>query len=129
MKIAVTSQNFRTVTNHAGRARRFLVYAVEAGNSPVEIDRFKLAKEMSMHEMGGSDAAHPLDDVDVVISASFGPGFARKMATRSIIASLSEESDPVRAVEDYLEHGQRLPDPSKGCGEDHHHHHEASGEV
>ena len=28
MRIAVTSQNFRTVTGHAGKARRFLVFDV-----------------------------------------------------------------------------------------------------
>ncbi|MEW8693532.1 MAG: nitrogen fixation protein, partial [Candidatus Thiodiazotropha endolucinida] len=26
MKIAVTSQNFRTITQHAGKTRRFLIY-------------------------------------------------------------------------------------------------------
>jgi len=31
MKIAVASQNFRTVTPHAGRTRRFLVYEPSRG--------------------------------------------------------------------------------------------------
>jgi hypothetical protein len=30
MKIAVTSQNFSTITGHAGRARRFLMYDINA---------------------------------------------------------------------------------------------------
>ena len=31
MKIAVTSQNFRTITPHAGTTRRFLVYEAAEG--------------------------------------------------------------------------------------------------
>ena len=120
MKIAVTSQNFRTVTNHAGRARRFVVFTVGEDNLPVESERFDLAKDMCIHALGGQKVPHPLDGVDVVISASFGPGFARNMAARDVIASLSDETDPVKAIEQYLAQGQRLPAPS-GCGEDHHH--------
>jgi predicted Fe-Mo cluster-binding NifX family protein len=33
MKIAVTSQDFRTVTGHAGRARNFLIYDAQPGAS------------------------------------------------------------------------------------------------
>ncbi|SNY90041.1 Predicted Fe-Mo cluster-binding protein, NifX family [Cohaesibacter sp. ES.047] len=122
LKIAVTSQNFKTVTNHAGRARRFLVYGVETGAAPVEIDRFDLPKEMCIHELGGADVPHPLDGVDVLISNSFGAGFARNMTRRGVIASLTEESDPLRAIEDYQAHGQRLPE--KTCTSGHHHNHE-----
>ncbi|WP_319528882.1 NifB/NifX family molybdenum-iron cluster-binding protein [uncultured Cohaesibacter sp.] len=121
IRIAVTSQNFRNVTNHAGRARRFLVYLVEAGKSPVEVERFDLPKEMAIHELGGADASHPLDTVDVLISNSFGAGFARNMARRGIIASLTDESDPVRAIEEYLAKGQNLP--SQPCSEGHGHGH------
>ncbi|WP_180966955.1 NifB/NifX family molybdenum-iron cluster-binding protein [Cohaesibacter celericrescens] len=120
MKIAVTSQNFKTVTNHAGRARRFIVFTVGQDNQPQETERFDLPKDQCIHELGGKKVAHALDGVDVVISASFGPGFARNMASRDVIASLTDETDPVRAVQDYLSNGQRLPSP-EGCGEDHHH--------
>ena len=122
MKIAVTSQNFRTVTNHAGRARRFLVFLVEENKQPVEVERIDLPKEMSIHSLSGHLVPHPLDHVDVLLSASFGPGFARNMTSRNIVASLTEESDPILAIKDYLAHGQRLPGAS-GCGEDDHHHH------
>jgi len=118
MKIALTSQNFKTVTNHAGRARRFLVYQVENGQAPVEIERIDLPKDMCIHELGGQLVAHPLDAVDVLISASFGPGFARNMERRNVIASLTEETDPIRAIEQFVANGQRLPGGA-GCGQDH----------
>lgn len=123
MKIAVTSQNFKSVTNHAGRARRFLVYRVETGQPPVEVERFDLPKDMCIHELGGQEVAHPLDTVDVLISASFGPGFARNMARRNVIASLTEETDPIQAIEQFLVQGQRLPAAS-GCGHEHDHGHD-----
>jgi hypothetical protein len=34
MRIAVTSQNFRTVTGHAGRARRFIVSEADGREPP-----------------------------------------------------------------------------------------------
>jgi predicted Fe-Mo cluster-binding NifX family protein len=110
MKIAVTSQNFRTVTPHAGRTRRFLVYRPEPAGEPVEIDRLDLPKEMAMHEFH-QNGPHPLDTVDVVIAGSFGDGFARRMAKRGITAVTTDKTDPVDAVRDFLAHSDRLPRP------------------
>lgn len=42
MRIAVTSQNFKTVTGHAGKSRRFLIYEARPGADPV--DRFDLPR-------------------------------------------------------------------------------------
>ena len=82
MKIAGTSQYFHTVTPHAGRTRRFLVYETTEGAEPVEVDRLDLPKELSMHEFH-ADSPHPLDAVDVIIAGSFGEGFATRMAARN----------------------------------------------
>ena len=101
MRIAVTSQNFRTITPHAGRARRFLVYQVEPDQEPVEAERLDLPKEMALHEFHG-DGPHPIHAVDVLIAGSFGEGFERRMAKRGIVAVMTEESDPVKAVKDFL---------------------------
>ena len=39
MKVAVTSQNFRTVTGHAGMARRFIVFDASAESGVAEVTR------------------------------------------------------------------------------------------
>lgn len=146
MKIAVTSQNFSTVTGHAGRARRFLIYDVGTDGNPVEVDRLDLPKELAMHDFHG-DEAHPVDVVDVVISESFGEGFARRMGKRGIVAVTTENTDPVEAVEAYVA-AARTPggvgaEPGRGCSggprhghahahahaHAHHHHREGHGEV
>ena len=54
MKIGITSQNFRTITGHAGKTRRFLIYADDGSGKAVEIDRLDLPKEMSMHAFRGT---------------------------------------------------------------------------
>jgi predicted Fe-Mo cluster-binding NifX family protein len=115
VKIAVTSQNFRTVTPHAGRTRRFLVYRAEPEGEPVEIDRLDLPKDMAMHEFH-REGAHPLDNVDVVIAGSFGDGFARRMAKRGVRAVTTDRTDPVEAVQDFLAHADRATGPHGGGG-------------
>jgi predicted Fe-Mo cluster-binding NifX family protein len=134
MKIAVTSQDFRTVTGHAGRARRFLIYDVQPGAAPVEASRLDLAAEQSFHETGGV-GAHPIDGVDVLISAGFGGHFVQVLAQRGIATATTDKEDPVEAIRDFLmrrEAGTLLPVVGCDCGgachgdgHDHDHHHEA----
>ena len=100
MKIAITSQNFRTVTSHAGKARRFLVYDLSDPAVPRELERLDLPREMSFHEFRGLD--HPLFEMDVVITGGAGSGFVRRLATRGIEVVVCGESDPMQAVRDYL---------------------------
>lgn len=132
MKVAVSSQNFQTVTSHAGRARRFLIYQAVAGQEPVEIERLDLPKELSMHEFHGKEGPHPLDSVDVLISASFGEGFAQRMAERGLTAVTTDKTDPVEAVKAYVEMVAQGIAPAAptlcsshehGHGHDHEHHH------
>lgn len=123
MLIAVASQNFRTITGHAGKTRRFLVYEVTAGQAPVEVDRLDLPKELAMHDFHG-DGPHPLDAMTAVISAGAGEGFAERMAERGVFAVVTEEeTDPAKAagtlavaiVEALSAAGMRLED-LEGCG-------------
>ena len=131
MKIAVTSQNFRTVTGHAGRARRFLIYDVQPGAATSECGRLDLPLEQSFHEMGGV-GTHPVDGVDVIISASFGGHFVETMAQRGILTATTDKESPIEAVRDYLARrlaGTLLPVTGCDCGgnchgEDHDHHHD-----
>lgn len=110
MIIGITSQNFRTITGHAGKTRRFLVYAVANGGvTPME--RIDLPKDMSMHEFAGT-GPHPLDRLDVLITQSCGPGFLNKMAARGVAVVQTSESDPATAIETLLAAGpDALPPP------------------
>ncbi|MEZ5946707.1 MAG: NifB/NifX family molybdenum-iron cluster-binding protein [Hyphomonas sp.] len=97
MKVAVTSQNFRTVTAHAGKARRFLIYDVQPGEPPRETGRLDLPKDMSLHAYHG-EAPHPIEAVDAVVTGGCGEGFHRRMQRMGLGLVVTEESDPVTAA-------------------------------
>lgn len=107
MKIGVTSQNFKTITGHAGKTRRFIVFEQNAEKCS-EVERIDLSKEMSMHEFRG--VQHPLDSLDVLITASCGEGFIRKMNARGVKVVATSESSPIDAVNSFIT-GQALPPP------------------
>ncbi len=112
MRIAVTSQNFRTVTGHAGRARRFIVFAVEGAAPPREVERLDLDADMAIH---GYDrlARHPLDSMNVLITGGAGEGFVRHLAARGVRVVATAETDPRLAVDAFL--AGRVSPPGEGC--------------
>jgi predicted Fe-Mo cluster-binding NifX family protein len=99
--IALTSQNRLQITEHAGRCRNFIVYEVEEAQIG-EPRLVELPLGSSFHDMA-HDQPHALDGVDVLISAGMGPGLRRKLAERGIQTLLTTETDPLRAVQRYLQ--------------------------
>jgi len=98
MRIAVTSQNFKTITGHAGKSRRFLVYEADGLAVPVEVERLDLPKALSIHEYHGED--HPLFQLGLaaLVTQGAGQGFTQRMASHGIVVHATSESDPLRAV-------------------------------
>ena len=96
MKIAITSQNFRSITGHAGKTRRFLIFEQDDAGKPVEVQRVDLPREMSMHEFRGDQ--HPLFAMDVLITGSCGAGFIQRMASHGVQVLATEETNPVVAA-------------------------------
>jgi predicted Fe-Mo cluster-binding NifX family protein len=101
MKIAVTSQNRKTVTEHAGRCRRFWIYTIEDG---VISDKtlLELSKEESFND-SDSNAPHPLDGIDLLLTASMGSGLAQRLARRAVETRVTHQTDPDAAVIHYLD--------------------------
>ena len=102
MKIGISSQNFRTITGHAGKARRFFVYEGNSANDLQLIDKLDLPKEQSIHESNPAER-HVLDDLDVLITAGCGEGFLRKMASRGVKVLRTSEQDPLIAAKNVIE--------------------------
>jgi predicted Fe-Mo cluster-binding NifX family protein len=109
MLVGITSQNFKTITGHAGKTRRFIIYASDENNNWHVSERLDLEKNMSIHEFTGTD--HPIDSLDVLITAGCGEGFIRKMGRRGIKVIQTGETDPLTAV-NQLASGQSLKPPS-----------------
>lgn len=121
MKIAVTSQNFRTITAHAGMTRRFLIFALAVDEKPiVEIGRLDLDKTMSMHGFRGNKGAHPLDQMDVLITGGAGAGFITRLHSRGVRVVVTGETDPIKAIIDLQNNETKAPSPHS-CNHYHHH--------
>ncbi|MGA7595479.1 MAG: NifB/NifX family molybdenum-iron cluster-binding protein [Gallionella sp.] len=116
MRIAVSSQNFRTVTGHAGRARRFIIFEADGRETPREVGRLDLEANMAIH---GYDhgAVHPLDRMNVLITGGAGEGFIRHLGARGVRVVSTEESVPELAVAAFLE--GRVRSASEGCSHEH----------
>lgn len=108
MRIAVSSQNFKNITGHAGKSRRFLVYDLAPGQAPIEQKRLDLPKEMSLHAYHGPD--HPLYQLqlDAILTGGAGERFCERMAEPGIQVMMTAETDIASALA-AIASGQPLP--------------------
>lgn len=122
MKIAVTSQNRKTITQHAGKCRKFWIYDINEGAIAGK-DLLELPIEQSFHASHHQLAA-PLAGVSVLITASMGAGLYQRLRQGGITPFITTEEDPDTAVAAYLEAGQEPPhvEYASTCPEHGHHH-------
>jgi len=45
---------------------------------------------------------HPLDDIDILITAGMGQGLIRRLASKGIQGEITQEEDPEKAITHYL---------------------------
>lgn len=132
MRIAVSSQNYRTVTGHAGKARRFIVFEADGKAPPREIERIDLDANMAIHGYH-RNTAHPLDSMNALITGGAGEGFVRHLAARGVLVVATDEIEPILAVQAFL--AGRVKSASGGCNHDHGdpegdtHSHDARGQT
>ncbi|MGB9496075.1 MAG: NifB/NifX family molybdenum-iron cluster-binding protein [Azonexus sp.] len=122
MQIAITSQNRKTITEHAGQCRNFWIYDVEKG-AVVGKRLVELAIEQSFHASHHQLAA-PLAEINVLITASMGSGLYSRLKQSGILPLVTLENDPDTAVGAFLENRlDRLPiDHNHHCHGHHHQH-------
>lgn len=105
MRIAVASRDGKTVSGHIGRCADWIVYEITTEVEPAqvaEVERVTLSKELVFHHFQ-DDKPHPLQSCNVVIGSSCGESFVDKMKNkRGIEVVLTAETDPARAVVDYV---------------------------
>jgi DNA-binding transcriptional ArsR family regulator/predicted Fe-Mo cluster-binding NifX family protein len=117
MRIAVTSDDFRRVSGHAGRSRNFLVFEADPGTQPRLVDRLTLQPEQTMREFVGY-GPHPFDNFNAIITMEAGPGFVGRMAARGVHTVKTSESDAATAVAQFIAASSeaRSPRPAWGPG-------------
>ncbi len=97
MKIAVTSQNRTTVTDHAGQCRNFWIFETEYADV-LE----KHLVELPVRKRSQGSLSHLLDDVNVLITGGMASALRYHLKQRGIQAVSTLESDPERAVTAWL---------------------------
>ena len=110
MKIAVASQNRREITDHTGRCRKFWIYEIESGTIANK-ELLELPKEQSFHDSSPHDSS-PLEDVQVLLAGGMGTGLVRRLESMGIAPLITTETNPDKAVEDYL-NGTLLTQPAE----------------
>ncbi len=101
LRIAVSSQNRRTVTDHAGRCRKFWVYEIRKNKVDNKVLR-ELSMEQTLHSAQLGDD-HPLDDVHVLITAGMSPYLFQRLQQGGIKPFVTDEADPDKAVQMLLD--------------------------
>lgn len=131
MKIAVITDDFKTISAHFGRARNYLVFTVENGKIAGQEKRakahhgqFAVGPEEHHHHGGehGPDPAadnrhglmaEPLADCQVLLARGMGNGAYNALRARGITPILTDIADIQSAVQAYLDgtlvdHPERL---------------------
>lgn len=124
MKIAVASQNRKTVTGHVGKCRKFWIYQID-GKEIASRNLLELPIEQSFHESNHAQP-HPLDDINVLICGGMGQGLQNRLKQKGILGVATSETDVELAVAAWL--AGTLPEiapDDHAHGHDHDHGHQS----
>jgi predicted Fe-Mo cluster-binding NifX family protein len=101
VKIALASQNKKSITGHTGHCQNFWMYESN-GTEIIDKKLLELSAEHSFHN-SHADAPHPLDDVQVLICGGMGKNLQHRLEKRGIEAVITKETDVEKAVAAYLD--------------------------
>lgn len=132
-KVAVTSQDKKTITGHAGKCRHFYIYTIDTEGN-FKKDLIDLSKNETLHHTFHDDpSANPhnyLYDMDIILTQSMGQGAINRLATQNVTVYAIQETDPEIAIKKLIEGTLEAFAPvsnhkshtSCNCGGHHHHH-------
>jgi predicted Fe-Mo cluster-binding NifX family protein len=122
MQIAITSQNRRSITQHAGKCRNFWVYTLPAVAAEAPQRRLvELPLEASFHATQGA-LPPELADIDVLISASIGGTLWQRLLEHGITPVITEETDIDAAIAQFVATGasaERSEEAQRACSHGH----------
>ncbi len=127
VKVAVgTGRPGTRIAEHAGKTRFFLIYEIEEtpeGLQLKEKKKIELKEGEKLHDMLHrfpiDFSGHPLEDVEIILTRSIGPGAVQKLYMLGKRAYMIEEKNPDEAIEKLMAGTLKALDPSQ-----HHHHHD-----
>ncbi|MDO9039476.1 MAG: NifB/NifX family molybdenum-iron cluster-binding protein [Lutibacter sp.] len=100
--VAVTAQNRKTIFEHAGKCRNFLIYTIDE-NVVINKNLLELSEEETLHnffhqENSGTNVTNSLFDVDILLTRGIGEGAIQKLAMQNVVCYKIEETDPDTAI-------------------------------
>lgn len=117
MKVAVVSEDFRSLSGKAGKARRFLLFEAQKGRRPQLESYFELPNTCpTYHDLHQDDETHHPIDGMVLITSEAGEGFRERLARRGTQVHITSERDPHTAVALLLEGKLPGKEPNTGDG-------------
>ncbi len=121
MKIAIASDDGKSIASHFGRTRGFVIFEVNEGQ--VKSEEYRL-NTFTGHARGLEGAGHELDrhtpildalkDCKAVISHGMGRRIYDDLREAGIEAFITDEIDVKRAIELYI-NDNLIDQPEKGC--------------
>ena len=121
--VALTMQNKREITDHAGKCRHFLLVHFDQGKE-VERSWVKLSLDETFSQWG-APLPPGLQNIDALITRGAGPGLQLRLAAQKVRALITDITDPDLALTMYREGELSAPIPSPwspvvvakgGCG-------------
>lgn len=99
MKIALASQNRRSLTAHAGKCRHFFIVDTDR---PDILQSRELPLSQVLHVWSG-EGTHFLEGIELLVAASIGSGVVEKLSRRGIRALATPERELSRIVEKLID--------------------------
>lgn len=125
LKIAIPSDDERTIASHFGRTRGFKIFEIEG--KEIKRQEYRL-NDFTGHARGFAEAGHEMDrhgpiltalqDCSVVIAHGMGRRIYDDLRAFGIEAFITPETDIATALNLYLE-GRLVDQPELGCCHDH----------
>jgi predicted Fe-Mo cluster-binding NifX family protein len=125
--VAVTAQNRKTIFEHAGKCRNFLVYTIK-DNIITDKKLLELKKEEVLHNiLHEVNTTSVLYDVDILLTRGIGNGAIQKLAKHNVACYKIEETDPDMAIDKLIKGTLEAVSPvsheASSCNCNHHNHH------
>jgi len=102
--VAISSQNKKTVFEHAGKCRNFLVYHL-VDNTIKEKKILEISNEETLHNYFQSinnEINNPLWGINMLLTGGIGDGAIRKLQEIGIQTHIIDEKDPDLVMEKLL---------------------------
>jgi len=105
LKVAITAQNRKTISSHAGACRNYFIYTINNDKTYTR-ELLELAKDESLkftfHDDESDNPQNKMFKMDVILTGGIGQGGVRRLASNGVTALIIKETEPDVAIEKFL---------------------------